>query len=724
MCCRPAGPRRQLARRHLGKRVRILLDRYALPSIPAASHPPAQPACSLSAPISHSSSTPSRRHRSSPGNLLWSVLTVTGQAGTLTVPAASGSFTSAALRHRGSHHRRGRAPLRRHCAERHRRHHRPHLQRRPRPASTTPPPSPSTPMPSSPPTARPCRRSSAPATPPTRARIPAQAIAAHLHSPRPVRRRPVHACRCASTTCSGSLSPTSLRRSPPTAPISRSQAPAAAPPCTSATDSRLPHAHRSTRTSRHNIARASASPAWWPPGSSPSRSIARRACNTSPIPAPRPAEPTPHTSRRAPLRAASHTHPRPHRLARRLSRTSPWTLPASPRRSRPGLVRQSPAASSSPRRRRRHHTRHNDEVVQNLLLALQTYGLPYVPVPPRLLLPRPLRNRHAGQSRHAHLRPVAGYRAAYGKALPRFRLRPDAPGQGVAASQVIEIAQQVSGVIAVNLTALHLAGAAAGRRQHALRARTRNPANQPATPPQALRFCSSTRPRRQRRSVVMSTPTHPALPLLTASRRLPYPRPLQGGPLQALFAVLEEPVRHRRRTTSGNSTTISSSRPARPGSFPYLGDLIGYDTVYTAALATATAAPRSQTPSAIADAKARSSRWSRSPTMSPAAPPWQSKSSAASSPRSACATYAPTTTAPPTCAADATGTTTAVPFPASIAPSMSATSPRAAASRNRPTPHPSISRSTAPAAPTSPTSRFGCGAGRAFRHQRTRLSAR
>jgi len=100
----------------------------------------------------------------------------------------------------------------------------------------------------------------------------------------------------------------------------------------------------------------------------------------------------------------------------------------------------------------------NDEVVQNLLLALQTYGLPYVPV--QVVSYSPVLFETAMQLKidTPTYDPSLVIPAVWQSLSTAFAFGQMQPGQSVAASKVIQLAQQVPGVIAVNLTALNRRG--------------------------------------------------------------------------------------------------------------------------------------------------------------------------------------------------------------------------------------------------------------------------
>jgi hypothetical protein len=102
----------------------------------------------------------------------------------------------------------------------------------------------------------------------------------------------------------------------------------------------------------------------------------------------------------------------------------------------------------------------SDLVVQNLQLALQTNGLPFVPV--QIVSYVPVLFEVALQV----LVNTPLYQTSivipqvWQSLVAAFAFGQLAPAQGVAASYVIELAQQVPGVVAVNLTALNRSGSA------------------------------------------------------------------------------------------------------------------------------------------------------------------------------------------------------------------------------------------------------------------------
>jgi predicted phage baseplate assembly protein len=101
----------------------------------------------------------------------------------------------------------------------------------------------------------------------------------------------------------------------------------------------------------------------------------------------------------------------------------------------------------------------NDLVVQNLTRAIQDYGLPNVPVAVASYVP--VLFEIAAQVKVDS--PAFDATQVIGKVwqslASAFAFGMLAPGQGVAGSQIIQIAQGVPGVIAVRLTALNRSGA-------------------------------------------------------------------------------------------------------------------------------------------------------------------------------------------------------------------------------------------------------------------------
>ncbi|MGB6686556.1 MAG: hypothetical protein WBE76_01800 [Terracidiphilus sp.] len=104
----------------------------------------------------------------------------------------------------------------------------------------------------------------------------------------------------------------------------------------------------------------------------------------------------------------------------------------------------------------------SDEVVVNLMKAYQTYGLPNVPVLPVSYEPALFEIGMQVLVNSPTYDPAAVIPQVWQSLSAAFAFGQLAPGQSIAASQVIQIAQQIPGVIAVNLTALNLNGAGAG----------------------------------------------------------------------------------------------------------------------------------------------------------------------------------------------------------------------------------------------------------------------
>jgi hypothetical protein len=100
----------------------------------------------------------------------------------------------------------------------------------------------------------------------------------------------------------------------------------------------------------------------------------------------------------------------------------------------------------------------NDNVVQNLVLALQTYGLPYMPV--QVVSYEPVLFEIAMQVKvdSPTYDPTLVVAQVWQSLSAAFAFGQMQPGQSVAASYAVQLAQQVPGVIAVNLTALNRSG--------------------------------------------------------------------------------------------------------------------------------------------------------------------------------------------------------------------------------------------------------------------------
>jgi hypothetical protein len=102
----------------------------------------------------------------------------------------------------------------------------------------------------------------------------------------------------------------------------------------------------------------------------------------------------------------------------------------------------------------------SDEIVVNLMQAYQTYGLPNMPVLPVSYQPALFEIGMQVLVDSPTYDPAAVVPQVWQSLSAAFAFGQVAPGQSIAASQVIQIAQQIPGVIAVNLTALNLSGAA------------------------------------------------------------------------------------------------------------------------------------------------------------------------------------------------------------------------------------------------------------------------
>ena len=103
-----------------------------------------------------------------------------------------------------------------------------------------------------------------------------------------------------------------------------------------------------------------------------------------------------------------------------------------------------------------------DQVVQNLMQAYQNYGLPNMPVLPVSYQPQNFEIGMQVMVNSPTYDPTVVIPQVWQAFTAAFAFGQLAPGQNVAASQVIQIAQSIPGVTAVNLTALNLSGTAAG----------------------------------------------------------------------------------------------------------------------------------------------------------------------------------------------------------------------------------------------------------------------
>jgi predicted phage baseplate assembly protein len=101
-----------------------------------------------------------------------------------------------------------------------------------------------------------------------------------------------------------------------------------------------------------------------------------------------------------------------------------------------------------------------DPIVLNLMQAFQSYGLPNVPVLPVSYVPQNFEIGMQVLVNAPTYDPTVVIPQVWQALTAAFAFGQLAPGQSVTSSQVIQIAQQVPGVIAVNLQALNLSGAA------------------------------------------------------------------------------------------------------------------------------------------------------------------------------------------------------------------------------------------------------------------------
>jgi hypothetical protein len=104
----------------------------------------------------------------------------------------------------------------------------------------------------------------------------------------------------------------------------------------------------------------------------------------------------------------------------------------------------------------------SDQVVLNLLSALSSYGLPNMPVLAVSYVPQNFEVGMQVKINSPTYDPNLVLTQVWQSLSAAFAFGQLAPGQGVAASQVLDLAQQVPGVIAVDLTAFNLSGSAAG----------------------------------------------------------------------------------------------------------------------------------------------------------------------------------------------------------------------------------------------------------------------
>lgn len=126
----------------------------------------------------------------------------------------------------------------------------------------------------------------------------------------------------------------------------------------------------------------------------------------------------------------------------------------------------------------------SDQIVQNLLQAYQTYGLPNVPVLPVSYKPQNFEIGMQVMVNSPTYDPTVVIPQVWQAFTAAFAFGQLAPGQSVAASQIIQLAQQIPGVTAVNLTALNWSGAGGGSPANILCANGPVPGNASgSTPP-------------------------------------------------------------------------------------------------------------------------------------------------------------------------------------------------------------------------------------------------
>jgi hypothetical protein len=100
-----------------------------------------------------------------------------------------------------------------------------------------------------------------------------------------------------------------------------------------------------------------------------------------------------------------------------------------------------------------------EPIVQNLMQAYQNYGLPNVPVLPVSYVPQNFEIGLQVLVNAPTYDPTIVIPEVWQALTSAFAFGQLAPGESVSSSRVIQIAQQIPGVIAVNLTALNLSGA-------------------------------------------------------------------------------------------------------------------------------------------------------------------------------------------------------------------------------------------------------------------------
>ena len=115
-----------------------------------------------------------------------------------------------------------------------------------------------------------------------------------------------------------------------------------------------------------------------------------------------------------------------------------------------------------------------DQVVVNLMQSYQQYGLPNIPVLPVSYQPQNFEIGMQVMVDSPTYDPTIVIPQVWQALTAAFAFGQTAPGQSIAASQIISIAQQITGVVAVQLTAFNLQGDASGTIENILcAARTR-----------------------------------------------------------------------------------------------------------------------------------------------------------------------------------------------------------------------------------------------------------
>jgi hypothetical protein len=103
-----------------------------------------------------------------------------------------------------------------------------------------------------------------------------------------------------------------------------------------------------------------------------------------------------------------------------------------------------------------------DQVVVNLMQSYQQYGLPNIPVLPVSYQPQNFEIGMQVMVDSPTYDPTIVIPQVWQALTAAFAFGQTAPGQSIAASQIISIAQQITGVVAVQLTAFNLQGDASG----------------------------------------------------------------------------------------------------------------------------------------------------------------------------------------------------------------------------------------------------------------------